>query len=73
MRVDARQVDLSLPPPSDFLWQYAASTPMAGLLAGADEQAKEELDRDVVEAWREYEVEEGMEVRQRIVVATALR
>ena len=71
--VDAETKELSLPPPADFLWQYAASTPMAGILAGADEDARAALEREVVSAWQDFEVDEGMEIRQRIVVATARR
>ena len=57
----------------DFLWQYAAATPMAGILMEAGEAARKELEREVVAAWRDYEVDDGMEIGQRIVVATALR
>jgi hypothetical protein len=69
-----RLTELSLPPPEDFLWQYAAATPMAGILAGAGVEARNALERDVVAAWRDYEVDDGMQIRQRIVpIATALR
>lgn len=73
VRVDAATKELSLPPPADFLWQYASATPMAGMLAEAGEDARRALEAEVVAAWRDYEVEKGMEVHQRIVVATARR
>ena len=73
VNVEAGKIELSLPPPKDFLWQYAAATPMAGILMEAGEEARRELEREVVAAWSDYEVDEGMEIRQRIVVATALR
>lgn len=73
VRVEAGELELSLPPPAEFLWQYAASTPMAAILTGADDEAKKALERDVLAAWRDYEVDDGMEIRQRIVVANALR
>jgi hypothetical protein len=46
---------------------------MAGILAGAGVEARNALERDVVAAWRDYEVDDGMQIRQRIVIATALR
>lgn len=70
VRVEAGEIELSLPPPKDFLWQYAAATPLAGILMETEEAARKELEREVVTAWRDYEVEDGMEVGQRIVVAT---
>jgi ubiquinone/menaquinone biosynthesis C-methylase UbiE len=73
VRVEAEKIELSLPPPKDFLWQYAAATPMAGILMEAGEEARKELEREVVAAWRDYEVDEGMEIRQRVVVANAIR
>ena len=73
VRVDARRIELSLPPPKEFLWQYAAATPMAGILKEAGEAARKELEWDVVAAWRDYEADEGMEIDQRVVVAAALR
>jgi ubiquinone/menaquinone biosynthesis C-methylase UbiE len=73
VRVDAGEIELSLPPPRDFLWQYAAATPMAGILAQTGEEARSALEQDVVTAWRDYEAGDGMEVDQRLVVATAVR
>jgi ubiquinone/menaquinone biosynthesis C-methylase UbiE len=73
VRVEAVEIELSLPPPKDFLWQYASATPMAGILMEAGEAARKELEREVVAAWRDYEVDDGMEIDQRIVVATAVR
>jgi hypothetical protein len=73
VRVEAERIELSLPPPKDFLWQYAAATPMAAIVMEAGEEARKELERDVVAAWRDYEADDGMAIRQRIVVATARR
>jgi ubiquinone/menaquinone biosynthesis C-methylase UbiE len=73
VRVEADTIELSLPPPKDFLWQYAAATPMAAIVMQAAEAGRKALERDVVAAWRNYEVDEGMEIDQRIVVATARR
>lgn len=73
VRAEAEEIELSLPRPKDFLWQYAAATPLAGIVRDAGEGARKELERDVVAAWREFEADEGMEIRQRMVVATALR
>jgi hypothetical protein len=32
--------ELSLPAPRDFLWQYVASTPLAAIVAAADDDAR---------------------------------
>lgn len=73
IRVVAREIELSLPPPKDFLWQYAAATPMAGILTQVGDEAKSALEGDVVAAWRDYEVGEGMEIDERLVFGTAVR
>lgn len=70
---DADVRTLSLTAPGDFLWQYVYSTPLAGIVAGSEEDARAALETEVVEAWREFEGEDGLEFEQRIVVATGLK
>jgi SAM-dependent methyltransferase len=62
---------LKLPKPKDFFWQYVQGTPLAQVVAGAETSAREALEAEVVEGWREFEVDGGMEFGQRVVVATA--
>jgi ubiquinone/menaquinone biosynthesis C-methylase UbiE len=69
--VEAGNKELNLPPGNAFLWQYVFSTPLAGVVANADEAALAALERDVVEKWQDFEVDGSLLYRQRIVVATA--
>jgi ubiquinone/menaquinone biosynthesis C-methylase UbiE len=50
---------LSLPTAEDFLWQYVYSTPLAGVVAGLDEDARAALQRDVVTGWEPYTDADG--------------
>ncbi len=65
--------ELSLPAPRDFLWQYVGSTPLAAIVAAADDDARSALEREVVAGWRDFGSSGGMHYRQRVVVATARR
>lgn len=65
--------ELSLPGARDFLWQYVRSTPLAGVVAGADEQARSALESDVLAEWSRFEDDDGMSYRQRVLTATARR
>lgn len=62
---------LRLPPSKKFLWQYVHSTPLAGVVAGADEGQRAALERDIVAEWQEFEKDGAMTSPQRIVVVTA--
>lgn len=62
---------LNLPPSKDFLWQYVHSTPLAGMIAQADEEDIVALEREVVEIWQEFEEDGNLKYRQRIVEANA--
>ena len=39
---------LRVPPPKQFMWQYIHATPLAGALAGAGEERRAALGRDVL-------------------------
>lgn len=69
--VQADKKQLTLPPPKEFLWQFASSTPLAGMVAEVDEEVLAALEREVVEQWQEFEEDGTMNYRQRIVVAGA--
>ena len=60
-----------LPPPPGFLWQYVHSTPLAGVVAQADEEEHAALERDIVAEWRDFEEDGAMTYQQRLVVVTA--
>lgn len=73
VEVTAETVDLSLPAPKDFLWQYIASTPLAAVVSEAEEEARAALEREVIDRWREFEDGDRMSLRQRLVLARARR
>lgn len=66
-------VDLRLPSPAEWLWQYVNLTPIGPLVAAADAQARAELERHVVDAWQPYVAEGRLRVRQPMVIATGRR
>ena len=66
-------VDLRLPGPAEWLWQYINLTPIAPLVATADPEAQAALERHVVAAWQDYVVAGRLRVRQPMVIATARR
>lgn len=45
---------LRLGPPREFLWDYIHSTPLAGMVLGADEAKRSALEADVLDGWREH-------------------
>lgn len=62
---------LNLPPAKDFLWQYVHSTPLAQIVMQANEEELAALEREVVEAWREFEENGNLRYQQRIVEVSA--
>lgn len=70
-RAAARTRTLHLPPSQDFLWQYVFSTPLAGIVSKADDNAKAALESEVVENWREFEEDDGMSLSLRVVTVSA--
>lgn len=66
-------VDLRLPAPREFLWQYVNLTPMGPIVAAAPEDAKAALERDVVEGWAPFVTGGRVLGRQPMVVATGRR
>ena len=69
--LEANDKMLNLPPSTDFLWQYIHSTPLAAVVAQADEEDFDALEREVVEVWREFEDDDSLRYQQRIVIASA--
>ncbi|MGH8084590.1 MAG: methyltransferase domain-containing protein [Lysobacter sp.] len=62
---------LRLPAPKLFFRQYLHSTPLAGIVAQADEGARAALERDVVANWQQFEDGGGMAYRQAVMLLTA--
>lgn len=71
--VQAKKKKLSLPAPKDFLWQYVQSTPLAGVLADADEEAKTTLEEEVVRKWQDFVNDGTFMYKQRMVTASAYK
>jgi ubiquinone/menaquinone biosynthesis C-methylase UbiE len=69
--VQADHKTLTLPPPNEFLWQYVHSTPLAEMVAKADEADRAALERDVVTKWQHFEEDGSLIYQQRVVVANA--
>jgi len=69
--VEAKQKALTLPAPKNFLWQYVNSTPLAGDLAEADEEASISLEKEVVDRWQDFVDDGAFIYEQRIVTASA--
>ncbi|HVM40234.1 MAG TPA: methyltransferase domain-containing protein [Acidimicrobiia bacterium] len=66
-------VDLRLPAPGDFLWQYINLTPMGAFVGQAPADAREALEREVVTRWEPFTVDGILAGTQPIVQATARR
>jgi ubiquinone/menaquinone biosynthesis C-methylase UbiE len=62
---------LRLPAPAAFLWQYVASTPLAGAVAQVDDERRRSLERDVVARWQECVEDGALALQVRVVVVTA--
>jgi ubiquinone/menaquinone biosynthesis C-methylase UbiE len=70
--VESRSLQIVLPPPKEFLWQYVTSTPLAGPLGKMDDDARTAFERDVTAAWESF-VENGVLKLEIDVVLTTAR
>jgi hypothetical protein len=68
---EPRTKALPLPPPTDFLWQYVRSTPIAAAAAGADEAARTALERDIAARWEPFTHDCGLMLQLRVITASA--
>ena len=73
VNVWATTKDLQLPAPKEFLWGYVHGTPLAGAVSKLDEEARELLERDVVVKWQEFMQDGSLNLKVRMVVATATK
>lgn len=67
--IQAKLKTINVPPPTDFLWQYVHSTPMAEAAAQAGEAERDALERDVGEQWQEFVVDGSMVLEVRMTTA----
>jgi ubiquinone/menaquinone biosynthesis C-methylase UbiE len=64
---------LRLPPPADFLWQYIFATPLADLVAAADDKRRQRLEDDVVGQWQDFVERDSLVIKLPVIIATASR
>ncbi|MEY2467792.1 MAG: hypothetical protein QOF21_490 [Actinomycetota bacterium] len=62
-----------LPAPAEFLWQYINLTPMGPIVAAAPEAAKSAMERQVVDQWQPFVVDDRTRVDQPMVIASGRR
>lgn len=73
VEVTTAPLRLRLPPPADFLWQYALGTPLAAVAASLDHEARAALERAAVERWRPFTDGDALVLEVGSLVATAHR
>ena len=66
----ATAIDLRLPPPKEFLWQYVFSTPLAAAVSQSDRRKRDALEEAIVERWQPFVEDGGLSVRSCPIVAT---
>ena len=71
--VHAKAKPLHLPSPSEFLWQYINSTPIAEAAAQAGEAKRDALERDVCVRWQEFVVDGLMSFEVGMTTASVLK
>lgn len=71
VNVQSERKTLRLPAAKAFLWQYIRSTPLAGPVGQADDDARAGLERDVLELWEDFEEDGALEGEQPMVIGTA--
>jgi len=72
VEVRSRALPVTLPGPTEFLWQYVHSTPLAAAVAQIDDVGRGALERDVVAGWLSF-VKDGALVDDLNVVLTTAR
>jgi hypothetical protein len=71
--VQARPKTLRLPAPTDFLWQYIYSTPLAEAVAQAGQAKRDALEQDVCTQWQAFVGDGSMSLQVGMTTATALK
>jgi SAM-dependent methyltransferase len=70
-KIEQEEKELHLPAPKEFLWQYINSTPLAEVVAKADDKNCAALENEVVNKWKKFSENGGMKYKQQITVVTA--
>lgn len=69
--VESKPMALRLPAPSDFLWQYIYSTPLAEAASKAGQVERDALERDVCSHWQAFADNSSMPVQVGMTTAVA--
>ena len=73
VEVQAQEHNLELPPPQQFLWQYIHSTPLSQSASQMDASTQAEFEREVLNAWPDSGGDGGLDLRLRMVIASATK
>jgi len=71
--VDRTTKRLRLPSPTEFLWQYVWSTPLAGTLAQMDQERRGGLEQRVVDAWESFTEDGALQLELQVSSVSAHR
>jgi ubiquinone/menaquinone biosynthesis C-methylase UbiE len=72
VRLTQAMKPLQLPPARDFMWQYINCTPMINAIAGATNEQRLALEREICERWQEFATGDGLEIEVGMTTLTAL-
>lgn len=64
---------LALPRARDFMWQYINCTPMVNPVAGATNEQRLALEREVCDRWQAFSTADGLAIEVGMTTLTALR
>ena len=73
VEVETPALNLRVPPPVDFFWQYVHGTPLAGIAAELTPDARAALERDVTERCQPFANGDAVVMEPGLLVATARR
>lgn len=62
---------LRLPPPEDFMWQYIHSTPMADVVAQADDTTRAALQESLAARWQPFVADDALVIAVGMLTAIA--
>jgi ubiquinone/menaquinone biosynthesis C-methylase UbiE len=73
VNVKAKAKTLRLPAPTDFLWQYIYSTPIAEAASRADPATRDAMEREVSAQWQKFVVDGAMQLDIGMTTASAVK
>ena len=71
VNVRTRTKTLRLPAPTDFLWQYLYSTPLAEPLSKASTEQRMALEQEVCSQWESFVTDDGLRLEVNMTTAAA--